>query len=50
MPVISIGGPTGLSRMYVAFENGANASHVPGCCNNYIRFDLVEWLGPAGVW
>jgi hypothetical protein len=36
---------THVDRMYVAFEDGTGDSHVPGCCNNYIQFDMDEWFG-----
>ena len=29
--------------MYVAFEDGHGAQHVPACCNNYVRLDMSKW-------
>lgn len=34
----------GAHVMYVAYENGANATHVPACCNNYVQMDMKPWF------
>jgi len=30
--------------MYVAFENGKDATHLPACCNYYVKFDMNKWF------
>lgn len=31
--------------MYLAYENGRNASHVPACCNYYVKLSMAEYFG-----
>jgi len=42
--IISATYSPGASIMYVAFENGYQASHVPACCNSYVRLDMTQWF------
>ena len=28
----------------LAFEDGTGSSHVPACCNNYVRLDMSKWF------
>jgi len=42
--IISATYQPGSSIMYVAFENGYGTSHVPACCNNYVRLDMTNWF------
>lgn len=37
--------PHGQGTMYLAFENGHGNSHVPACCNSYIRLHMASWFG-----
>jgi hypothetical protein len=30
--------------MYVAFENGMDDTHLPACCNYYVKFDMNKWF------
>jgi len=30
--------------MYVAFENGHASTHVPACCNYYVKIDMSKWF------
>eukprot|EP01147_Barroeca_monosierra_P001154 gene1154-4373_t len=35
----------GAGTMYVAYENGHADTHVPACCNNYIKFEMDQFFG-----
>lgn len=35
----------GNGSMYLAFENGHRATHVPACCNVYIHLPMAQWFG-----
>jgi hypothetical protein len=34
----------GSQLMYVAFEDGHAAGHVPASCNNYVKLDMSQWF------
>jgi len=42
--IISATYQPGASVMYVAFENGYGQTHVPACCNSYVRLDMSTWF------
>ena len=33
--------------MFVAYEDGRGASHVPAACNPYVRFDMKPYFAPS---
>jgi len=35
--------------MYLAFENGHNTTHVPACCNNYVKIPMAQFFGSYGA-
>jgi len=42
--IISVTYNPSASIMYVAFENGKDATHLPACCNYYVKFDMTKWF------
>jgi hypothetical protein len=32
--------------VYVAFEEGRDATHVPACCGSYVQINLTQWFAP----
>ena len=33
-------------KLFVAFENGLNATHTVACCNPYVEMDMTKFWGP----